>query len=211
MRRTAEEAAATRAGLLDAMLTVVVRQGYAATRLEDVAAEARVTRGALYHHFRSKAELFGAAVAARWGELAAEVFGALDGDEPPLVRVEGFVAGYVRRVEDEPRFRELLEVIVLRTEPLPELAAGLGEKQQAVEAWREALVPVLAAAEAAGQLRPGLDASAAAADVVVMLHGVTVVSALNARADSVSAVTPPDAGLLDADRLARTLVRGLAR
>ncbi|GAB2879518.1 TetR family transcriptional regulator [Streptomyces mayteni] len=198
MRRTAEEAAATRAALLDAALTVVARQGYAATRLEDVVAQARVTRGALYHHFRGKADLFAAALAARWGELAGEVFGALDGDRPPLSRLERFVAGYARRVQQDPRFRELLEVVVLRTEALPELAEGIAEKRHAVDGWRQALGPVLAEAEAAGQLRAGLDAGSAAADVLVLLHGVTVVTTL-------------DAGPVDPDRLARTLVRGLAR
>ncbi|WP_243740468.1 hypothetical protein [Streptomyces sp. 8K308] len=78
-----------------------------------------------------------------------------DGDEPPLARVERFVADYVRRIGAEPRFRELLEVVALRTEPLPELATAPREKQQTVEAWRAALVPVLAADEAAGQPRPG--------------------------------------------------------
>ncbi|TDC64647.1 TetR family transcriptional regulator [Streptomyces hainanensis] len=198
MRRTAEEAAATRAALLDAVLTVVAREGYAATRLADVVARAHVTRGALYHHFRDKADLFAAALAARWGELAGEVLGALDGDRPPLSRLERFVADYTRRVRSDPRFRELLEVVVLRTEALPELAEGVAGKRVALDGWRQALDPVLTEAETAGQLRPGLDARSAAADVLVLLHGVTVVTTL-------------DAGPVDPDRLARTLVRGLAR
>ena len=58
MRKTKEDAAATRKALLEAALTVFSRQGYAATRLEDVAKEAGVTRGAIYWHFGSKAELY---------------------------------------------------------------------------------------------------------------------------------------------------------
>ncbi len=57
MRKTKEEAAETRQALLRAALAVFSRQGYAATRLEDVAHEAGVTRGAIYWHFKSKADL----------------------------------------------------------------------------------------------------------------------------------------------------------
>ena len=62
MRRTKEEAEQTRQDLLDAALTVFSQKGYTATRLEDVARTAGVTRGAIYHHFGSKADLYGALI-----------------------------------------------------------------------------------------------------------------------------------------------------
>ena len=46
--------------------------GFAATSLDDVAADAGVTKGALYHHFRSKADLFLAVYDEVEGELSAE-------------------------------------------------------------------------------------------------------------------------------------------
>jgi len=58
MKRTQEEAAKTRQDLLDAALQVFSQQGYQAARLQDIAKAAGVTRGAIYHHFGSKAELF---------------------------------------------------------------------------------------------------------------------------------------------------------
>jgi len=57
-RRTKEEAGLTRASLLRAALAVFSTKGYAAATLEDVAAKAGVTRGAIYWHFGSKAELY---------------------------------------------------------------------------------------------------------------------------------------------------------
>jgi hypothetical protein len=44
--------------------------GYDGTGTEQVVAEARVTRGALYHHFRDKADLFRAVMAGTAGEVA---------------------------------------------------------------------------------------------------------------------------------------------
>jgi AcrR family transcriptional regulator len=54
----AEQVAQTRTALVDAGRRLFGRQGYAATSVEDLAREARVTTGALYHHFPSKAQLF---------------------------------------------------------------------------------------------------------------------------------------------------------
>ena len=58
MRRTKEEAEATRAKLLKTALSVFSAKGYAATTLDDVAKAAKVTRGAIYWHFKSKADLY---------------------------------------------------------------------------------------------------------------------------------------------------------
>ena len=58
MRRTKEEAAITRKELLKKALAVFSKNGYSATTLQDIAQEAEVTRGAIYWHFGSKAELY---------------------------------------------------------------------------------------------------------------------------------------------------------
>lgn len=57
-RRTKEEGALTRESLLRAALAAFSTKGYAAATLEDVAAKAGITRGAIYWHFGSKAELY---------------------------------------------------------------------------------------------------------------------------------------------------------
>ena len=51
--------------LLDATLKVVRAKGYTATRIEDVCAEAGLTKGSFFHHFRSKEDL-ALAAAAHW-------------------------------------------------------------------------------------------------------------------------------------------------
>jgi AcrR family transcriptional regulator len=48
----------TRRALMSAATTLFADKGYAATSIDDVVARARVTRGALYHHFENKLDIF---------------------------------------------------------------------------------------------------------------------------------------------------------
>ena len=57
MRRTKEEAARTREAIVEAALGCFDRRGIAHTTLDEIAAAAGVTQGAVYHHFSGKAEI----------------------------------------------------------------------------------------------------------------------------------------------------------
>lgn len=74
-----EATAATRAGLLDAATALFAERGYAGTSIDDVAAAAGMTKGAVYHHFAGKAALFEAVFSAQEAEVHARLGAALDG------------------------------------------------------------------------------------------------------------------------------------
>ena len=75
----AEATAATRAGLVEAATTLFAERGFVATSIDDVAAVAGMTKGAVYHHFAGKAALFEAVFSAREAEVHARLGAALDG------------------------------------------------------------------------------------------------------------------------------------
>jgi len=75
--RRSEHVADTRRSLVTAARKLFAERGYAATGTEDIVAAARVTRGALYHHFRDKADLFRTVM----GECAQEMAERLVGQE----------------------------------------------------------------------------------------------------------------------------------
>lgn len=89
-RRTAEDAAATRAALLAAARLLFTAPGFAAATLDDVARQAGVTRGALYHHFADKESLFAAVFEDLQAELAARTIRAA---ARATSRIDGLVRG----------------------------------------------------------------------------------------------------------------------
>src|SRR5215475_15272814 len=66
-----EQVAQTRGALVTAGRRLFGTTGFAATSVEDIAREARVTTGALYHHFRTKAAVFEAVFEQLHAELLA--------------------------------------------------------------------------------------------------------------------------------------------
>ena len=60
--RPTEKARATRAALIDSASTAFTRDGYGATSVRDLAEELDLTSGAIYGHFKSKANLLGEVV-----------------------------------------------------------------------------------------------------------------------------------------------------
>lgn len=78
--------------LLDAALGTIREKGYSATSVDDLCERAGVTKGAFFHHFKSK-EALGAAAADHWSETTAALFAsALYHDHAdPLDRILAYI------------------------------------------------------------------------------------------------------------------------
>lgn len=79
--------------LLDAALSVIRTKGYSATTVDELCAAAGVTKGAFFHHFRSKDEL-GVAAAEHWSKTTGALFAqaAYHEHSDPLDRLLGYLA-----------------------------------------------------------------------------------------------------------------------
>ncbi|MDQ8042630.1 helix-turn-helix domain-containing protein [Cellulosimicrobium sp. XJ-DQ-B-000] len=79
-RTNAERTRATRVALVAAARDLFVRAGYSATSTPQIAAAANVTRGALYHHYADKQDLFRAVAEAEAEAVAREIEERTAGD-----------------------------------------------------------------------------------------------------------------------------------
>lgn len=130
MRRTKEEAAITREQLLKKALIVFSKKGYASTTLEDIAQEAKVTRGAIYHHFGGKAELYNTLI-REYSDRGSQIMGQAVSEGGTLFEILRRV--FVRQlqvVEDDREMRALMELYLFKTGPVAELEEG---RQQQIE------------------------------------------------------------------------------
>jgi AcrR family transcriptional regulator len=91
-RRTqAQRRASTRRALLDAARSLFAEKGYHGTAAEEIVGRAGLTRGALYHHFEDKRDLFRVVVDEMEGEIDEEIEAA-ERAQPGLP--EAVMAGY---------------------------------------------------------------------------------------------------------------------
>ncbi len=124
VRRTKKEALATRESLLDAAELVFQAQGVSRTSLNDIAHKAGATRGAIYWHFKDKADLFNAMMDRATLPLE-QAFDAGDKfrDADSLARVRAGLRACLARIAGDERTRRVFEVATHKVEYVKELQA----------------------------------------------------------------------------------------
>ena len=95
--RRAEHASDTRAALVASARRLFAAQGFDGTGTEQIVADARVTRGALYHHFRDKADLFRAVMAEAAGSVAQRLIDEQLASEAasPLAEIQDGISAFL--------------------------------------------------------------------------------------------------------------------
>jgi AcrR family transcriptional regulator len=165
-----ERARRTRQDILTSAAKAFERVGYTAARLDDIGRDADVTKGALYFHFSSKADLARAVVMAhfaRWPVIREEIV-ALQLD--PLTTVVALSFAVARNYRENVMARAGVrlgnEYQVIDTE-LPRPFVG----------WIAQLTEALEQAQAQGLIRSSLGCEATARVIVASYFGVQEVSA----------------------------------
>ncbi len=171
VRRTKEEALATRHRLLDAAEILFLAKGVSHTSLQDIARKAGTTRGAVYWHFKDKADLFNAMVDRVTLPLEASLeFLAHDEQATPLAHVLSGIRQALLRIATDPQTRRVFEVATQKVEYIDELQAIRLRHLRIRSSFLE-------------QIEHGLGASAFAQSKVMRLPGATAALGLHAMID----------------------------
>jgi len=179
MRRTKEDAALTREAILDAAMTVFSEKGFAAATLDDIAKEAKVTRGAIYWHFEGKAEIYNALVDERFVKAFSGLAKVLAEPGTPLQTFRRLMIWQMTLVEDDPDYRAVQELTPMKTMMTPEMAEGITKKKERLEQLVTQLGDLLAKATAAGEVRADVDTRSAALAALGLSSGLTSLWLLN--------------------------------
>lgn len=136
-RRTKEDALATRHQLLEAAERVFAEKGVSRSSLQDIAQAAGASRGAIYWHFKNKADLFNAMMerALLPMEQAMHQMGH-DPAQDPLKELQEAILSPMRSIVSDDRTRLVFEVATLKIEYVDEL---LAIKARHVQAYADGL------------------------------------------------------------------------
>jgi TetR/AcrR family transcriptional regulator, acrAB operon repressor len=173
VRRTKQEAQQTRHALLDAAETVFEQCGVAGTSLQEVAAAAGVTRGAVYWHFRDKADLYNAMMdravlpfEQHWLQAAA------DDAADPLRRLRDLLLDILGRIAGDERLQRVVAISTHKVEYVGELDAIRVRHLQVCAQALTRFERLLRLAAAAGQLAPGVAPKATARALHALVDGL---------------------------------------
>ena len=136
--------------ILDAAVRVFARRGYHGARVGDIAEEAGIAHGLLYHYFSSKEEVLQTIFRENWGELIERFRAVEAADEAAPDKLAGIAKILLRTWRNDP---DLVTVMVREVARSPQL-------QRQVEGVREAfaiLRRIIEQGQADGSFRADLD------------------------------------------------------
>lgn len=197
----------TRERIIKTALRVFLEKGFDRAPLKEIAREAGVTKGGIYHYFESKEHLFREAlrfITAEMDKWSASHFKSVSTAKDLLEALPGSVrsmkeafAGMVGEdVGPHPyRFLEILINAARRNE-------GVRQEMEATySTTRKNVKSLLLRAQEAGEIRPDVDCEALALEINALMEGILLLSVLDDTIDLDTA----------GDRIYRNMWRMIAR
>ena len=137
--------------ILDAAIRVFAEHGYHGARVGDIAEDAGVAHGLLYHYFASKDEVLRTIFVENWGELIGRFRAVDDSDEPAPEKLEGIAKILLRTWRNDPA---LVTVMVREVARSQQLQAQVDDVREAFAIVQR----VIEAGQTEGTIRPDVDA-----------------------------------------------------
>jgi TetR/AcrR family transcriptional regulator, fatty acid metabolism regulator protein len=141
--------------LLGAAVRVFARKGFHASRVGDIAEEAGVAHGLLYHYFKSKDQVLEAVFHENWSILIARIESVEETDEPAADQIRHIAAIVLRTWLHLP---DVVRVVIQEFGRSPELGERIGELTLPIDALHR----VIARGIERGEFRKDVDPAFAA-------------------------------------------------
>jgi TetR/AcrR family fatty acid metabolism transcriptional regulator len=136
--------------ILDAAVRVFAHKGFHTSRVGDIAEEAGVAHGLLYHYFSSKDEVLEAVFHENWSVLLERIRAVEETDEPASEQLRHVAAILLRTWRHEP---DVVRVVVREIARSPEVQERIGELVEPVDSIRR----IVERGQRRGEFRADLD------------------------------------------------------
>jgi TetR/AcrR family fatty acid metabolism transcriptional regulator len=137
--------------ILDAAIRVFAEHGYHGSRVGDIAEDAGVAHGLLYHYFASKDDVLRTIFAENWGELIGRFRAVEDSHEPAREKLEGIAKILLRTWRNDPALVTVMVREVARSQLIQGQVEEVGEAFAIIQR-------VIEEGQASGEFRQDIDA-----------------------------------------------------
>ena len=141
--------------ILDAAVRVFARKGFHTSRVGDIAEEAGVAHGLLYHYFSSKDEVLETIFREHWSTLLERIHAVETSGDGPVEQLRGIVAAMFYGWRHDP---DVVRVVILEIARSAEIGERVGELVKPIGTIRR----IFERGQAEGEFRRDLDADTAA-------------------------------------------------
>jgi TetR/AcrR family fatty acid metabolism transcriptional regulator len=142
--------------LLDAAVRVFARKGFHASRVGDIAEEAGVAHGLLYHYFTSKDQVLEAVFHENWSVLLARIESVEESDEPAADQIRHIAAIVLRTWLHLP---DVVRVVIQEFGRSPELAERIAELTRPIDVLQRVIARGIERGEFRKEVHPGYAAT----------------------------------------------------
>jgi len=174
VRQTKENAEITRQRIIDAAREVFLSRGVSRTSMELIAAQAGVTRGAIYWHFTNKTELFSALREQVLLPLIDRMDDSLliEDNDDPIGQIGMFLSGTIDALNESSDTRQTFEIMMVKCEYVEELSAVLEQTLCNCERIAKKIQQLYERAKKRGQLKPTDSPAILAMDTHLFFSGL---------------------------------------
>lgn len=168
-KRRVRDPERTRERLLQAAFREVHRSGFQSASIDTILAATNVTKGALYHHFKSKEDLGYAVIEEKIAKLTSDrwLHPMLDDGEAIDILI-----GVVRRIPDRPQdVRAGCPLLLLSQEMSPLDEQFRKRLERIFVAWQEGIARLLQRGQALGTVRRDVNPNEAASFLIATVEG----------------------------------------
>jgi AcrR family transcriptional regulator len=168
-----EQAEQTRQELLSAALKVFCENGFNATRLEDIAREANVTRGALYWHFKNKIDIYLAVFDETFKIVTQNFRRILNYDNmSPIEKIRTVIIDFGKKFVEDDYYRSI-GVLQYNIEKTREVRAAMGKRVKAKHhADGSLLVSIIDASKECGEIPEQIDTQLIKQNIMTFIMGM---------------------------------------
>jgi AcrR family transcriptional regulator len=154
--------------ILDAAVRVFARKGFHASRVGDIAVEAGVAHGLLYHYFESKDAVLEAVFHENWDVLLERIGSVEETDEAAVDQLRHIATIILRTWLHLP---DVVRVVVQEFGRSPEIADRIGELAQPIELFQRVIERGIARGEFRGDIDPRVAATIVYGGIDELLTG----------------------------------------